>query len=164
MFIPTIPLRFDATGKLQVYHTDELYPKRRLFKLAMIPPAIVLYCGVRAIQKRSLWRMAIWSLPSLWCARVGFNAFTFLSITIVSMHLKDDGETIVFETALYEGLRRKHVVKIREIRPHPEPETCVELLAQKMADSFFVDHLPILIQGQTYLLAKRGFINCEKAV
>lgn len=89
-----------------------------MFKLAMIIPSVVLYCGVRAIQKRSWWRILLWTLPSFYSLRILVNAFNMMTISIVNMHLKEDGETLVMNTMLWEGTPRKLVVKIKDIQPH----------------------------------------------
>lgn len=49
IFVPELPLRFDDTGKLLIYHTDSLYSERRKTKIAMLIPTCILYCGMRAI-------------------------------------------------------------------------------------------------------------------
>ena len=121
LFIPQMPLKFDQMGKLLIYQTDELQHKRRFFRMALILPSIALYCGMRAIQKRSWWRILLWSIPSFISSRIMYNALNIMSICVLRMYLKEDGETLVIETMLWEGTPRKHVVKIRDIHPHSEP-------------------------------------------
>lgn len=33
-----------------------------------------------------------------------------------------------------------------------------------MNDAFFKDHMPIQIDGNTYILYSKGFVNCDKQV
>ena len=154
LFVPELPLRFDENDKLLIYQTDSLYRSRKLFRLAMIAPSVVVYCMARAIQRRSLWRMILWALPCFVSVNVMRNSRNFLALTVVKMHLKSDGETLVLNTALWEGTPRTHVVKIKDIEPHPEPATVFQSIADVMRDAFFVDHFPIVIKDTTYLLHK----------
>ena len=49
------------------------------------------------------------------------NGVNVMQVSVTRMQLQSDGETLVFETMLWEGLRRKIVAKVRDIEPHPEP-------------------------------------------
>ena len=51
-----------------------------------------------------------------------------MSVTVVKMELKDDGESLVLHTMLYEGFSRKFVVKIRDIQKHSSPEALFSIL------------------------------------
>lgn len=77
------------------------------------------------------------------------------------MHLKSDGETLVIDTAMWEGTPRKKVVKIRDIQPHPEPATVLGEIADIMRESFFNDHFPVVINGETYLMHKNSSVNID---
>lgn len=87
-----------------------------------------------------------------------------MSSCITQIHLKSDGETLVLQTALWEGTFRKQVVKIWDIQPHPEPTTVFEKIADAMESSFFMDHYPVIIGEEAYLIYKNGFVNCDKMV
>ena len=115
MYVPRVPLKFDSTGKLLIYQTDNLIGKRNFFRAALIPPSLLLYCGMRAIQKRSWWRILLWSIPSIVSTRIIWNALNMMTITLVKMELKDDGESLILHTMLWEGLHRKLVCNIREV-------------------------------------------------
>ena len=41
-----------------------------------------------------------------------------MRISVVKIELKDDGETLIVYTMLWEGLPRKTVINIRDIEPH----------------------------------------------
>jgi len=116
----------------------------------------IMYCGIRAIQKRSWWRIALWSVPTLFSSKILFNASNMMSINVLRMYLKEDGETLVLETMLWEGTPRKLVVKIRDIVPHQNPKHIFEVLITK-DDTMLKDHFPIEVDGTTYLLYKNGF-------
>ena len=113
--MPELPLKFDKNDKLLIYHTDSLKRTRTLTKYALAIPSFVLYCGMRAIQKRSWWRILLWSMPSFFAVTGLRNGVNLLSLTVTRMHLKSDGETLVLDTALWEGTPRKKVVRIRDI-------------------------------------------------
>ena len=49
MYVPRYPLKFDPMGKLIIYNSEKFASKRRFFRFAIVPPALVLYCGARAI-------------------------------------------------------------------------------------------------------------------
>ena len=60
--------------------------------------------------------------------RICSNGFKMMSVTVVKMELKDDGESLVIHTMLYEGFSRKFVVKIRDIQKHSSPEMLFSIL------------------------------------
>lgn len=158
MYVPQVPLKFDAHDKLLLYKTDdELYSRRRLFKTAMLIPAFFLYCGVRAIQKRSWWRMLIWALPSLFSTKIIMNAVNMLSVSVTKIYLKSDGETLVLHTALWEGTPRKFVVKVRDLEPHANPKAIFEITHDGLEKPFYEDHMPLSVNGNTLLMWKAGF-------
>lgn len=96
VYVPRVPLKFDEqTGKLLLYHSDELKSHRRTFKFAMLLPSFFIYCGVRAVQKRSWWRILLWSFPSFYATRILYNGLNMMSVAVTKMELKEDGETIV---------------------------------------------------------------------
>ena len=49
MYVPKIPLKFDQTGKMLIYETQDKAIDRRNLKRIAILPMMVLYCGIRAI-------------------------------------------------------------------------------------------------------------------
>ena len=113
MYVPKVPLNFDkGTGKLLVYQTDDLKDYRRIFRMALTLPTICIYCGVRAVQKRSWWRILLWSLPTLISSRILFNGINMMSIAVTRLELKEDGKTLVMHTMLGEEVSRKKIVKV----------------------------------------------------
>ena len=86
-----------------------------------------------------------------------------MSATVTKMQLNEDGETVVFETLLFPGTLRKHVVKIRDIEPHPRPQ---DIMNQTLsANGLYLDYYPVIFNQATFLLHKDGFTsNCEKDV
>ena len=60
----------------------------------------------------------LWSIPTFFSSKMLLNAYNMMSISVIKMELKDDGETLVLHTMLWEGLLRKSVIKIRDIGPH----------------------------------------------
>ena len=79
------------------------------------------------------------------------------------MHLKEDGETVVIDTMLWEGTPRKQVFKIRDLKPHPEPDSIYQVILG-MGDDFFADRVPVHINEATYLFYTKGFVNCDRDV
>ena len=55
-----------------------------------------------------------------------------MTITVVKIELREDGETLVFHTMLWEGFQRKFVVKIRDVSKHSSPESLESLLDESM--------------------------------
>ena len=88
LYVPQLPLRFDKNEKLLIYKADRFRRDRRSFRLAMIVPSIFFYCGMRAIQKRSWWRILLWTIPCLGSCRIMSNAYRMLGCAIISIHLK----------------------------------------------------------------------------
>ena len=60
-----------------------------------------------------------------------------MSVSVIRIHLKEDGETLVLETMLWEGTPRKHVVKIKDIQPHSDHTSIFEIITMGMQDAFF---------------------------
>ena len=59
-----------------------------MFRMALVIPSVVMYCGMRAVQKRSWWRVLLWSLPTFLCSRVIYNGLNMMSVAVISMHLQ----------------------------------------------------------------------------
>ena len=68
------------------------------------------------------------------------------------------------QTMLWEGIRRKKVVHIRDIIQHPDPKYVFESLGDLTTDrnNFMTGYIPIMIDGETYLIYKDGFKFGEK--
>lgn len=60
---------------------------------------------------------------------------------------------------LGEEYYQKLVVNVRDIEPHENPKSIFEILLSGIGDNFFEDHMPVTINGGTYLFYKRGFLN-----
>ena len=60
--------------------------------------------------------------------KILWNAVNMMSITVIKIELREDGESLVFHTMLWEGFSRKFVVNIRDICKHREPEQLKVLL------------------------------------
>ena len=66
MYEPKSPLKFDHTGKMLIYDCREkVSGMKNLQFIAGSASCIPLYCLARAIQKRSLWRIALWTIPAM---------------------------------------------------------------------------------------------------
>ena len=81
-----------------------------------------------------------------------------MAINVIKMELKEDGETVVLHTMLWEGTPRKHVVKVRDIQPHSNPSDLFHIL--EGGGTMFDDHIPVLINGDSYLFHQHGFHSC----
>ena len=70
------------------------------------------------------------------------------------MWLKEDGQTLVMDTMLREGIMRKKVINIRDIQQHPDPRTVFEALGGLSLEknNYFSGYVPILINGETYMI------------
>lgn len=108
-------------------------------------------------MKRSWWRILLWSVPSFFASRILLNGSNMMAVCCTRMELKEDGETIVLQTMLWEGLKRKVVVNVRDIEPHKDPTSVFKILLNGVGDNFFENHMPVTINGYTYLLYKNGF-------
>ena len=49
LYVPQMPLKFDKTDKLLIYSTEHLSESRRMFRIALAGPMVVMYCAMRAI-------------------------------------------------------------------------------------------------------------------
>ena len=49
---------------------------------------------------------------------------------MVKIELREDGETLVFHTMIWEGFQRKFVVKIRDISKHSSPESLLSVMEE----------------------------------
>ena len=68
------------------------------------------------------------------------------------------------DTMLREGIMRKKVINIRDIQQHPDPKTVFEALGALSLekDNYFSGYVPILINGDTYMIYQGGFKHGEK--
>jgi len=101
--------------------------------------------------------MLIWSVPSFFASRILFNGCNMMAICVIKMELKEDGETIVMHTMMWEGLQRKFVVNVRDIEPHKDPSAVFAITMKGRGDNFFENHMPVNINDNTFLLYKNGF-------
>ena len=49
MYVPKIPLKFDQTGKMLIYETQDKVSDRTNLKRIGVLPLFVIYCGIRAV-------------------------------------------------------------------------------------------------------------------
>jgi len=88
-----------------------------------------------------------------------------MKVSVTKMYLKEDGQTLVLETMLWEGTPRKHVIRISDILRHEDPKSVFEIiLSYDNSGGHLEDHIPISVNGYTYLVYRDGFCNCEKGV
>ena len=100
-YVPTYPITFDKTGKYLIYTSPEdTGETTQLMGTSAFVASIPLYCMMRAIQRMSWWRIALWSVPSMYSIRLMRNTHVLTSRIVTSIYLKEDGETVVIETIM----------------------------------------------------------------
>ena len=108
---------------------------------------VPIYFFARAIQRRSLWRICVWSVPAAYSFKLGMNSVVLSGRIISHMYLKENGNEVV----IYTTIGRKYVVSISDIE---KTKNYIELIQQlKMTSSLFT-RIPIRINDNLFLINK----------